>query len=79
MTTYRQGATARPFNRFGFKVNGKGRTIIFDPTDALWVTNPTHDQDRRGIIMIGRANRHHIGQGYPFSIEQAARLFQFEP
>jgi hypothetical protein len=62
---------------FGFKVNGKGRMIVFKEGQRFWVGNTPSDQTKRGQINVIRKG-YPLGFGYDFAPSQVSEYFHQE-
>lgn len=55
-----------------FKVNGKGRTIVFKVGQEFWVTNTEVDQNNRQCVNVARKGQKF---GYDCTPEQVSTYF----
>lgn len=53
----------------------KTRAIVIRKGQQFNITNSQTDQTTRGIVMIDRKGKGHLGIGYPFTAEQILALF----
>ncbi len=60
---------------FGFKSEGKGRTIQVFPNEVFEVMTSQTFAAQNGAVRIARKGKGKLGLGWLFSLEQVAQLF----
>lgn len=72
----RQGDYITPIQDLTFINPETRRKIVMRRGVRYWITSSILFSEEHGAVMIGRAGRDKLGQGFPFTVADAESYFQ---